>query len=134
MHTCSMSEISEYRLTKWRRLLMVRDAIVIDTIETSAGVLKPVRSSWCPMCNTAYPGWRLQAHHIRPKSLYPDLALNLDNGIMLCLGCHMAITHSGNSFKDVEEIGQWKFFRPAFDRYVNLSSQRHFNEENQDRI
>ena len=125
-----MEKISEYRLTKWRRLLLLRDCAT--TGECNG---KPVRSPWCAMCNTSHYGWRLQAHHIRPKSEYPELALELSNGIMLCLRCHMAITHGGNSFKDMQGgIAQWKFMRPAFDRYVGLKKARKFNEQNQHRI
>lgn len=134
IYTFGMPEISSYKLTKWRRYLLLRDVIVIAEIQTHDGKPKLLRSSWCPMCNTAHQSWRMQAHHIRPKSEYPELALELSNGIMLCLRCHMALTHTGNSFKDMKEIGHWKFFRPAFDRYVNLATQRRYNEENQHKI
>lgn len=30
----------------------------------------------------------LHAHHILPKTLQPDLALDVDNGITLCFRCH----------------------------------------------
>lgn len=30
----------------------------------------------------------LEAHHIKPKSLYPHLAYNVRNGICLCRRCH----------------------------------------------
>lgn len=36
----------------------------------------------------------LQAHHIKQKAQFPELAYNLDNGRCLCLLCH-AKQHSG---------------------------------------
>lgn len=121
-------DFNEYRLTKWRRLLLVRDCV---TIQTRNG---PIRMAHCQMCNNTFPVYRMQAHHIRPKSLYPHLAYELRNGIMLNLSCHMELVHGGNSFEDMKEHHRWRFFQPAFDRYVDLAINRRFNESNQHRV
>ncbi len=37
----------------------------------------------------------LHAHHVKPKSLYPDLKFDTDNGVTLCYSCHKK-THEEN--------------------------------------
>ncbi len=39
--------------------------------------------------NCGQIGGRLQAHHLKPWSLFPESRLNLDNGQTLCVPCHM---------------------------------------------
>jgi hypothetical protein len=40
-------------------------------------------------------GVRLQAHHIKPKGLFPELILDVDNGATLCVDCHKATDNYG---------------------------------------
>lgn len=73
----------------------------------------------CVMCGGVFPVVSLQAHHIKPKSLYPMEALVLANGVILCVSCHMGVVHRGNSFKDITDPNAgWRFFKPSFERYV----------------
>lgn len=47
------------------------------------------------MCQICYTSNNLHAHHIKPKSLFPDLAYDIDNGITLCDNCHYEVHHGG---------------------------------------
>lgn len=40
------------------------------------------------MCKNCDSTDNLHAHHIQPKALYPELSLDLDNGVTLCKKCH----------------------------------------------
>ena len=65
----------------------------------------------CQMCGQV--GGRLEVHHIRPKYLYPELTLEVKNGIVLCYFCHQ------DRVTKFEE----KFIY-IFDRIVKLNSRR----------
>lgn len=111
-----MTNATEHELTKWRRLLTLRD------------------KDFCVMCHRQTKIWQLQAHHVLPKSLYPDLALDLDNGVMLCVGCHMGVVHAGNSTVDIADLSHWKFFVPSFQKYLASPVNRCYKEINQQRL
>lgn len=40
----------------------------------------------CQECG--YKGDKLEPHHIKPKSIYPDLVFEVSNGLTLCKSCH----------------------------------------------
>lgn len=50
--------------------------------------IKKLDNHMCKLCNSKE---NLHAHHIQPKSLFPEFALDLDNGITLCHICHQEI-------------------------------------------
>lgn len=43
----------------------------------------------CAICGQV--GGELNAHHIRPFKDYPDLRLDVDNGVTLCKACHKRV-------------------------------------------
>lgn len=46
---------------------------------------------------------RLEAHHIYPKRKYPELVYDIDNGITLCMRCHLYFWNREESFIDFFE-------------------------------
>ena len=56
---------------KWRKQVYERDGYL------------------CQMCKV--DGKRLNAHHHKPWSLFPELRYELDNGITLCQCCHILV-------------------------------------------
>lgn len=102
-----MSEPSDYQLRKWSRLVRIRDA------ENGRGR--------CVMCRGFFSIWQLQAHHIWPKSLFPDRALDPDNGVSLCAGCHQGPTHAQSPSVDVINSAPdagWRMWVPSFSAWV----------------
>lgn len=116
---------SIHTLRKWRRRILVRDCLDLNG----------VRHACCVLCHNIFQIFKLQIHHIYPKSRFPDRAYDLSNGVSLCLSCHMMIVHAGNSFEDVhKKRDHWRFFVPSFRRYVELSKVRKYNEEYQKKV
>jgi 5-methylcytosine-specific restriction endonuclease McrA len=64
-----------------------------------------------------------EAHHIEAKEFKPHLALDLDNGILLCRRCHRGVVHSTNM--------NYKEFRIIFKRYNRRVAVSQFNRDNQ---
>jgi 5-methylcytosine-specific restriction endonuclease McrA len=71
-----MIDPNSYKYQKWRRLVMYRDGQCCQ----KCGLY------W--MDNETGKSNRLHVHHIKPKSIYPELTLEVSNGITLCSDCH----------------------------------------------
>ena len=77
------------------------------------------RDKWiCQICRASKS---LHAHHIKPRSLYPDEALDLTNGVTLCIKCHWA-THRG-------EHPEFLVVPEGFSITLNSLGNRRFNKE-----
>lgn len=57
-------------------------------IQSWAAVGKKRDKYKCQVCGTSGTSKTLHGHHILHKSLYPQLSLNLNNHITLCIKCH----------------------------------------------
>ena len=66
-----------YTYRKWRAAVLERD---------------------CMRCVKCGSTEHLEAHHIKPFAEYPDLRLDLDNGITLCRACHRALHKKGGAY------------------------------------
>ena len=72
----SVRDSKEYK--RWRWLVYQRD--------------------WFTCQSCGYKGKKIVAHHIKPFLEYPDLRLEVNNGIALCKDCHTKLHTSGNPF------------------------------------
>ena len=54
-------------------------------LQSWSNTIKKLDNRMCKNCDSKD---NLNAHHIMPKSEYPELSLDLDNGITLCENCH----------------------------------------------
>ncbi len=54
-------------------------------LESWSAVIKKLDNNMCKLCDSKEG---LNAHHIMPKNSFPEIALELDNGITLCKECH----------------------------------------------
>jgi hypothetical protein len=103
-----LMEHYQYALRKWSNIVRIRDRFI------------------CQLCLNKFPSRLVQAHHIKPKADYPELAFDADNGICLCKKCHHRITHS-----DPRNIRR---FVMLWWPYLNRKVVRLFNKTYQSRI
>jgi hypothetical protein len=80
--------VAEGKHNFWKGGITVQNKLLRTRIEYRLwreSVFK--RDDWtCQECGKR--GGRLQAHHIKPFSKYPELRYNIENGITLCIECH----------------------------------------------
>ena len=50
----------------------------------------------CKLCGKAIRDSTASLHHIKPVSLYPGLAKDLNNVVLLCHACHRAVHEKAN--------------------------------------
>lgn len=68
----------------------------------------------CQRPHKQTPERKLEAHHIRPKAIFPEKAYDLGNGIALCWRCHRHVVHA--------TWGNWATFRECWDLYRLLNA------------
>lgn len=68
-------------LKVWKRDVFVRDGFC------------------CVMCHSV--GRKLNAHHIKKFADYPDLRLDINNGVTLCVQCHKSVTNKEKEYEDL---------------------------------
>lgn len=55
------------------------------------------RDQWMCVLGGKNHGCKLQAHHIKPFARYPELRFDLNNGITLCVNCHINLHKNGKN-------------------------------------
>ena len=66
-----------------------------DHIGSASGSEESADSRVGDACRVRGETINLHVHHIKPRSKYPELALELDNGITLCGNHHDAFEREG---------------------------------------
>ena len=105
-------KLSKYWLRRWSLAVRLRDDFT------------------CAVCGERFKTGKnaVQAHHIKAKYLYPELAYTLANGISVCAKHHQPLVHIGFTRQS------WKDWVPMFRRLNRLVKRRRFNEEHQHKI
>jgi 5-methylcytosine-specific restriction endonuclease McrA len=102
--------MSPYYLKRWSTLVRLRD------------------NHKCYMCEKL-DKHDMHAHHIYPKSVYPEKAYELTNGVCLCGDCHLRIVHTSWG-----KNPSWLKWTGFFKRWVRRVANKRFNEEYQNKI
>ena len=71
----------------WKELVFLRDNFTCQNLE-------------CKYCNNKCGGILLNAHHIKPFSLFPELRFKLSNGITYCAEFH----HKSELHKNIQKM------------------------------
>jgi len=115
-----MAKLSKYRLRKWSIHVRRRDQQILSPRARSVGRFP------CWICGGWFASNMVNAHHIKPKSLFPEIAFDLNNGITICLGCHMLVCHGTKH--------RWKRSTFSMCNYTKKGVAKRYNEEYQWRI
>lgn len=110
-----MEELSEYYLNRWSRIVRIRDGHKCFLCEETADKK-----------SSTVEDRKMHSHHIDLKSLFPEKAYNLDNGICLCNRCHYEIVHTTEK--------SHKKLRVVFKRHVNRKKYKEFNKKWQHKL
>jgi 5-methylcytosine-specific restriction endonuclease McrA len=57
----------------------------------------------CQKCHQKLPANELEAHHIKPFSVAPELQFDIKNGLTLCHDCHVQTDSYGRSSKKAKK-------------------------------
>jgi 5-methylcytosine-specific restriction endonuclease McrA len=70
---------------KWRNAVFTRDLFI------------------CQKCHRKLPPRELEAHHIKPFSVAPELQFDVKNGLTLCHDCHVQTDSYGRRARNIRE-------------------------------
>jgi len=71
--------VTDLTYRKWRNAVFTRDLFT------------------CQSCKKKFPKAELEAHHIKPFSVAPELQFDTKNGLTLCHDCHVKTDTYGRS-------------------------------------
>lgn len=68
----------------------------------------------CKKCDGRSGDKSLTVHHIESYDKYPDLRVDMANGITLCMTCHKDYHHQMGRVPTLDNLIIWLGFRPSF--------------------
>ena len=83
--------VNKYKRKNAEKILVQQKEYVKKTgvtkfaLKTWSTVIKTLDNNMCKLCDSKK---YLNSHHIMPMQYYPELALDVNNGITLCEECH----------------------------------------------
>lgn len=110
---------SDYFLSRWSFYVRARDGFQCQLCHRKIG-------DYCPRLKRKLKRSDFDAHHTKPKSLFPKLALSLKNGVCVCSEDHQPLIHS--------EEHNWREFNHNFTRHNKRVAVKSFNEKYQGRL
>jgi len=75
-------------MSKLGKIFDMNSSEYLHAFQSWSLTIKKLDNYMCKNCDSTE---NLNAHHIQPKSLFPELSLDLDNGITLCVDCHESV-------------------------------------------
>lgn len=72
-------------LEKLGKIFDMTDSQYVHAIDLWSKTIKKLDNNMCKNCDSKKD---LNAHHIQPKKDFPELSLDLNNGVTLCDECH----------------------------------------------
>ncbi len=77
--------IMRRHFTKYGKTFKMNPNEYLYAINSWSKTIKKLDNNMCKLCDSKE---NINAHHLQPKQDFPQLCLDLNNGITLCKNCH----------------------------------------------
>lgn len=95
-----MLKSQKRHLEKYSKIFDMNSSEYVWALRSWGNTIKKLDKYMCKLCDSKE---NLHAHHIQPKAKFPEISLELDNGITLCKDCHK-IVHGFETYENTTFI------------------------------